>query len=145
MTTVDRHAVRIVCLDPAGRVLLMHWRDPVTGNTLWEPPGGGVEPGESELAAARRELHEETGLDPAVVTLHSTRVPRDLHWAGQHIVTTETFFLARLPTAALPGPAALTEGEQSWLLDQAFFPPSALPPFLEPPTLPAVITALTTT
>jgi 8-oxo-dGTP diphosphatase len=44
-----------------GRLLLMHRRkEPNLG--LWSPPGGKIEPGESPLAAALRELTEETGL-----------------------------------------------------------------------------------
>jgi 8-oxo-dGTP pyrophosphatase MutT (NUDIX family) len=43
VTAVVRPAVRIICLDSAERVLLLHWRDPFDGRVLWEPPGGGVE------------------------------------------------------------------------------------------------------
>ncbi len=48
-------AARVVCLDAADRVLLLKWRDPYDGSRLWEPPGGGIEPGETLLEAARRE------------------------------------------------------------------------------------------
>ena len=47
-----------------GRSILVARRAPEAhlGNT-WEFPGGKVEPGEEPLAAALRELREETGLD----------------------------------------------------------------------------------
>jgi 8-oxo-dGTP diphosphatase len=41
-------------------VLLRRRQPPNLG--LWSPPGGKIEPGESPLAAALRELAEETGL-----------------------------------------------------------------------------------
>ncbi|OJF15212.1 NUDIX domain-containing protein [Couchioplanes caeruleus] len=64
---MHRPAARVVCLDAVDRVLLLHWRDPFDGSSLWEPPGGGIDAGETPLQAARRELAEETGLDPASV------------------------------------------------------------------------------
>lgn len=59
MGTSRRPAARVVCLDRDGRVLLMHWYDPISGTDVWEPPGGGLDPGETPLEAARRELAEE--------------------------------------------------------------------------------------
>jgi 8-oxo-dGTP pyrophosphatase MutT (NUDIX family) len=41
------------------RLLLGH----ASRSPRWDIPKGGVEPGETLAAAARRELHEETGLD----------------------------------------------------------------------------------
>ncbi len=58
-----RRAARVVLLDPRDRILLLHGfeaADPAT--TWWFTPGGGVEPGESLEAAARREVAEETGI-----------------------------------------------------------------------------------
>jgi 8-oxo-dGTP pyrophosphatase MutT (NUDIX family) len=56
-------AVGILALDTGGRVLLIQqYRHPV-GRMLWEPPAGLLdEPGESPLAAAKRELYEEAHL-----------------------------------------------------------------------------------
>ena len=43
------------------RVLLMRVQEPVSGNEFWVTPGGGLEPGESDVDALRREVSEETG------------------------------------------------------------------------------------
>ena len=43
---INRSAARVLCRDEAGRILLMHWRDPIDGHQVWEPPGGGIEAGE---------------------------------------------------------------------------------------------------
>ena len=51
-------------LDADDRVLLFHTIDPTTPDLgfWWELPGGGMEPGESYVETAVRELGEESGL-----------------------------------------------------------------------------------
>lgn len=56
-----RYAVRVLLFDPAGRLLLLHAAVP-NGGTIWCPPGGAIEPGESPEEAVQREVLEETGL-----------------------------------------------------------------------------------
>ncbi|MEV0680221.1 NUDIX domain-containing protein [Actinosynnema sp. NPDC050436] len=58
-----RHSVRAIVLDDDDRVLLCRLAIPGSDGVVvvWVAPGGGVEPGETRLAALRRELHEEIG------------------------------------------------------------------------------------
>ncbi|WP_436520190.1 NUDIX hydrolase [Actinoplanes sp. HUAS TT8] len=139
MEMVHRPAVRVICFDADGRVLLMNWRDPIDGHQLWEPPGGGIDPGETPLEAARRELTEETGLDPEAVSATFVMVDRDTIWKGRRMTGPEQFFAARYPIA---GPDLAREGllpyEKAELLGHAWVHPSdfsSLPDPLEPPSL----------
>ncbi|MFI6093039.1 NUDIX domain-containing protein [Streptomyces sp. NPDC051218] len=102
METTSRPAARVICLDAAYRLLLLHWRDPFSGAWLWEPPGGGIEPGETPLMAARRELVEETGLDPAPVLDRSVLVDRDVQWNGSGMSGRNTSSSLDLRTTSRP-------------------------------------------
>lgn len=63
MTPRIRHAARVILLDPDDRILLLKGRLPSAsaGPGAWFTVGGGIEPGESVVEAARREILEETG------------------------------------------------------------------------------------
>lgn len=90
-----RPAARVVCVNDQQQVLLMRWRAPKDGMMCWEPPGGGIEPGELPVDAARREWAEETGLAGGMVSERYVFVHRDLYWNGERFVVDEAFFLAR--------------------------------------------------
>jgi 8-oxo-dGTP diphosphatase len=59
-----RRTARVLLFDPSGSILLIRCvsQRPDGEFVFWLTPGGEIEPGETELAAAQRELHEELGL-----------------------------------------------------------------------------------
>jgi 8-oxo-dGTP pyrophosphatase MutT (NUDIX family) len=101
VTVGHRLTSRILLFDREGRVLLFLTKAPDTsGFARWITPGGGVDPGETHVDAAIRELFEETGLvidDPGKpVWAHDF----DVHWddadhdtghAEFYVVQTERF------------------------------------------------------
>jgi predicted amidohydrolase len=89
-----REAVRCLVLDHAGRALLVRYADDRVGGTWWGPPGGGLDPGEDHLAAARRELREELARDDLRV---GPFVGRRCHtfWLGRWMTQRERWVLCR--------------------------------------------------
>jgi len=82
LPVVERTAARLVVLDAAGRILLLHVQDlsnPQFG-TAWELPGGGIEAGESYTQAALRELREETGIEVAAGCIETPRWRRQIEY-----------------------------------------------------------------
>lgn len=63
MTEIRRPTARVLLFDADDRLLLFltRWHHLVDREPRWLSPGGGIEPGETDEEAARRELLEETG------------------------------------------------------------------------------------
>lgn len=123
----ERHAVRVILLDPQSRVLLLRGRDPALsdGPSWWFTPGGGMRPNEQPLPALRRECWEELGHVPAAFTgpLAHRRYefPFDGHWLVQ-----ETDYYAAVAPAFRPAAQRLSGLEQRFLLGWRWWPPAAL-------------------
>ena len=73
-TQFDQYVMRLprcamtVVLDEAAERVLLIWRHRfITGRWLWELPGGYIDRGEDGVAAAAREVEEETGYRPRSV------------------------------------------------------------------------------
>ena len=72
MPDYARRSARVLVIDEAGRVLLLHClmssAEPERGS-CWMTPGGGVDSGETLVETAARELHEEIGLSVSAAKL----------------------------------------------------------------------------
>jgi 8-oxo-dGTP pyrophosphatase MutT (NUDIX family) len=134
-----RSAVRILCVNESGKVLLWRWPDHVTGGFGWLPVGGGIEPGEEPVDAARREWVEETGLAPEAVTGHHVFVHRDLWWEGERHIADEAFFLAQVEGEPCPASDDMLASECQWTPIDAI---GLITEQFEPPGLAAILAEL---
>jgi 8-oxo-dGTP diphosphatase len=99
-----REAVRALVIDELDRILLVRFEFPDA--TRWALPGGGINAGESDEAALRRELAEELGLSDPVIGAHL--------WNRTHIIPMiggqfdgqrERAYEVRVPSSFVPMPA----------------------------------------
>jgi 8-oxo-dGTP pyrophosphatase MutT (NUDIX family) len=83
---VERSSVRVVLLDDDGRLLLFRTIDPTMPEIgqWWELPGGGVEPGETVVDTAVREIAEETGFALARAEVGVPTWRRDSTYVRRH-------------------------------------------------------------
>jgi 8-oxo-dGTP pyrophosphatase MutT (NUDIX family) len=136
-----RVAARAIVVDPETRILLV--RFDFGDRVVWATPGGGIEKGETDDHALRRELSEEAGLEAfelgPLVWTRTHHVPlAGGRWDGQ----TERYYLVRTPSLD-PAPRLTwdelrAEGMTDvrwWALDEleaadAVFAPRRLPQFV---------------
>jgi 8-oxo-dGTP pyrophosphatase MutT (NUDIX family) len=94
-----RRAARVLPLDVDDRVLLLYSRDPARPTEpYWCTIGGAIEPGESAVEAAAREMAEETGLivSPANLTGPFHRASASFTYDGVAMTNDNEWFVTRL-------------------------------------------------
>lgn len=91
----------------------MRYDDPPPNGSHWSTPGGGLEPGESYEAAARRELAEETGWTDIKLQREMHRHSLTMLWSGRPVHQHERLFLARtkVPARQITGVAEMHESD----------------------------------
>ena len=107
-----RQAGRAILRDASNRVLLIHFVLP--NMTFWATPGGGVEPGETILAAAHRELREELGITVALEGPVHTATGI-FEFEGVLIENTDHFFAGRWD--GTPQLSGATQAESAALVE----------------------------
>lgn len=98
-----RPCVGVMLADGAGRIWVGQRRD--NHQDAWQMPQGGIDAGEDAVAAALRELEEETGITPALVRVEAVTpepVAYDLppeivpqFWGGRYRGQAQTWVLLR--------------------------------------------------
>jgi 8-oxo-dGTP pyrophosphatase MutT (NUDIX family) len=96
-----RHRVcaRVLPVNPAGEVLLLHGWDPaVPDEPYWFSIGGAIDAGESLVDAAVREMREETGIRIAPTALSGpiAREDAEFDWGMWRLVQDQTYFALAL-------------------------------------------------
>ncbi|SHH54545.1 NUDIX domain-containing protein [Jatrophihabitans endophyticus] len=116
--------MRVLLVDDRERLLLMHDSDQGLprehpGFSWWMTPGGGIDPGEDVVAAAVRELREETGL---VVTAADVRGPvasvRVVHGYSDKVIDSHDTYVLVRAAAFDVDTAGFTADEQQTVLGQ---------------------------
>lgn len=114
-----RESVAALVRDDAGRILLVRIHRHVVQRTGWEVPAGGMDEGETPLAAAQREVLEETGVKTADLKLLGSYHPSNgsTNQTVHVIFSRATSALGRIDRNEILEAAWFTQAEVTALLD----------------------------
>jgi len=127
-----RKVARVVLLDPADRILLLHGFEPDDPSlTWWFTPGGGLEGDETREQAALRELAEETGITDVRLGPLLWRRTCSFPFYGRRWHQDEWYYLARTEQTTT-SPEGLTELERRSVTGLRWWPVEELAGATEP-------------
>ncbi|WP_151774309.1 bifunctional GNAT family N-acetyltransferase/NUDIX hydrolase [Streptomyces abyssomicinicus] len=138
--------VAVVGPDPDRAVLLLRYENPGTG-AYWALPGGGLEPGESPLQGATREVREETGWSDVTPGPLLCVWEHDFPYRGVPVRQHEHVYLARAPLRDLAGDLTEAHADDAilawrwWSLEEL----AATEETIWPPRLAMLVAAATAT
>ena len=147
---VRRTAGRVLVVDGAGRVLLLHGYDPARpAEPYWFTAGGGVKPGETVAEAAARELREETGIAVPADALGEPvwHEVAEFSFDGNRFRQEQDYFLLRVQAPAVTGDGlgdeetAVVDGHRWWTVAEI----EATTEAVYPAALPRLLRDLTPT
>ena len=141
---ITRRAGRVLVVDAADRVLLLHGVNPARpGQPYWFTVGGGARSGESLAEAAARELREESGISvrPDELGEPVWHEVAEFDFEGKWFRQEQDFFFLRVgsPEVHTGGltneEAAVVTGHRWWTIDELAgadesFYPAELPSLL---------------
>ncbi|MCM2425382.1 NUDIX hydrolase [Streptomyces sp. RKAG337] len=140
---IPRQAARVAVLDPAGAIFLLRSDNEEVG-VHWLMPGGGLDPGETPVQGALREVLEETGwsdVEPGAVLC---TWEHDFTRAGVPVRQFEHIFLGNGPRRPPTGDVSGVHQEDG-ILEWRWWTPEELAATTEalwPPQLPELLARL---
>lgn len=98
---ISRERVSVVCCHD-NQILCFFAVDPTSSRQYYFLPGGGIEPGESELRCGERETLEETGYLVTALPDSKRTAKYHFNWDGKIYLTTTHFYKAVLAQEFVP-------------------------------------------
>jgi len=129
MQPLIRTAARVLPVSIEGEVLLLQCQDPARpGDLHWISIGGAVDPGETTVEAALRELREETGIEaePGDLTEPIHRGDYHFSWDGSDYLNRATVYALPCDRGVEVSLAGLEPGEIGNVLRASWWTPEAL-------------------